>query len=166
MKTAVFGFEIRDALHEHRLGGLYRACGSEDGQSVIVKTLNAKEAPADVVARFRNEFVLLERIDHPGVARALWLREERGQLEMGLGDEGGSPLDAVLMRGPMSVDDFLRVAIDLAVTLGALHKRRIAHRGISPASILWNPETGRVQLIVRARRGQQPARSSRRGHHV
>jgi PAS domain S-box-containing protein len=63
-------------------------------------------------------------------------------------DQGSERLDRMLGQGALQVDSFLPMAIELAALLGTLHRKGIVHKGICPASILWNRSTLRVQLTA------------------
>src|SRR5467141_2763225 len=59
---------------------------------------------------------------------------------------GGEPLDG-LLRAPMELGLFLRVAVGLACTLRQLHAQGIIHKDIKPANALVDIATGRVWLM-------------------
>ena len=58
---------------------------------------------------------------------------------------GGEPLDR-LIRQPMEIGQFLRLAVALSGALGQLHGRGLIHKDIKPANVLVDSATGRVQL--------------------
>jgi serine/threonine protein kinase len=51
------------------------------------------------------------------------------------------------LYGPMTVADFLQLAITLTDTLDQLHQQHITHKDINPNNIVLNPSTGLVKLI-------------------
>ena len=62
-----------------------------------------------------------------------------------LEDPGGEPLD-LLLRAPMEVGHFLRLATGIVTALGKLHQRGLVHKDIRPANILVNCTDERVRL--------------------
>ena len=58
---------------------------------------------------------------------------------------GGEPLDH-LIRQPMEIGEFLRLAVALSAALGQLHGRGLIHKDIKPANVFANPATGQVWL--------------------
>ena len=58
---------------------------------------------------------------------------------------GGEPLDR-LIRQPMEIGEFLRLAVALSAALGQLHGRGLIHKDIKPANVFANPATGQVWL--------------------
>ena len=101
----------------------------------------------DERGRFKHEFDIASRLDLPGVAKALAPEEHDERLAIMFRDIGEQPLDRLLKQAPLSLTDFLELAIALADTVGLLHKRQIIHKEINPSNILFNPATKQVNLI-------------------
>lgn len=53
----------------------------------------------------------------------------------------------VPVLGRLSAEATLRIALDIARTLAALHDIPIVHKDVTPQNIIWNPQTGEVRLI-------------------
>ena len=70
---------------------------------------------------------------------------ERGQTMLVVEYTGGEPLDR-LVRQPMEIGQFLRLAVALSSALGQLHGRGLIHKDIKPANVLVDSATGRVRL--------------------
>jgi serine/threonine protein kinase len=52
-------------------------------------------------------------------------------------DAGASNLADQIRSGPLSVADFLDVAVQLAEAVARLHGAWIVHRDINPGNIVW-----------------------------
>jgi serine/threonine protein kinase len=63
-----------------------------------------------------------------------------------LDDPGGEPLDR-LIRGPMELGPFLRLAVSAARALRELHTRHLIHKDIKPENLLVDVGTGHVRLM-------------------
>jgi predicted ATPase/transcriptional regulator with GAF, ATPase, and Fis domain len=95
--------------------------------------------------RLTHEFELHRYLDTAWALRPLELRRERGQTMLVVDYTGGEPLDR-LVREPMEIGAFLRIAAALSGAVGQLHGRGLIHKDLKPANVLVDAETGRVQL--------------------
>ena len=73
------------------------------------------------------------------------LVREPGQTMLVVDYAGGEPLDR-LIRQPMEIGQFLRLAVALSGALGQLHGRGLIHKDIKPANVLVDSATGQVRL--------------------
>ena len=127
-----------------------------DGRPVLVCAPRELPASADVLARMRYGATVAQGLDVPGrptgVARVLAVEESPESpespesLAIVLEDIGGITLRSVLAAGRLEVTEAVRIATQVARTLGALHERRVVHKSIEPSSILVNLETGEVRI--------------------
>ncbi len=60
-------------------------------------------------------------------------------------DPGGEPLQG-LLRSPMNLSSFLRLAIDVTAVLGKVHQRGLVHKDIKPLHIFVGCRDDRVRL--------------------
>ncbi len=120
------------------------------GRPVLVSVPREVPASADVLSRMRYGAGIVQgcaAAGVTGVARVLAVEEEAdGHLAVVLEDIGGITLRSVLAAGRLEITEAVRIATQVARTLGALHERRIVHKSIEPASILVNLETGEVRI--------------------
>lgn len=115
---------------------------------LVDRTVSDEERGATVRAAKR-EFVTLENVNHPGIARAIEFYEhDRGPAVVFDHDATEVRLDHFLMQkaGELSVDDRIRLVRTLANTLRHTHSRRLVHRRLSPLSIF-------VRTLARGRYG-------------
>src|SRR5260370_27061165 len=70
-------------------------------------------------------------------SRPTWVLEE----------PGGEPLER-LLGVPFEMDLFLRLAINISVAVGRLHRRGLLHKDIKPANIMVNCADGQVRLTA------------------
>src|SRR6267142_427629 len=95
--------------------------------------------------RLAHEYALERELRSAWAAQPIALTEHQGRTTLVLEDPGGEPLDG-LLRAPMELGLFLRVAVGLACTLRQLHAQGIIHKDIKPANALVDSATGRVWL--------------------
>ena len=139
--TRLGSYEITHALGAGGMGEVYRARDSKLGRSVAIKViLDAFGADADRIARFEREAKVLASITHPNIAALYGMEEWNGQHFLVMELVEGETLAERLQRGPLPVEEALRVALQTAEALEAAHERSIIHRDLKPANIKITPD--------------------------
>ena len=116
------------------------------GSGSVLVALPKHERPSPATLdRLAHEFELRDELDGAWAVRPLALVREGGRTALLLEDRGGEPLERLIV-GPMEAGRFLRLAIDVAVTLGQAHQRGLIHKDVKPANILVNCADGRTRL--------------------
>jgi serine/threonine protein kinase len=112
----------------------------------VLAVLPAAEHPTPATLdRFAHEYGLKEELDGAWAVRPRELVREGGRTMLVLEDPGGEPLEP-LLGAPLETDHFLRLAIDITVALGKLHRRGLLHKDIKPANIMVNCADGQERL--------------------
>jgi serine/threonine protein kinase len=118
------------------MGVVFRARDIKLQRDVALKLLPDHFAQdADRLARFQREAQVLASLNHPNIAQIYGLEEsnQTSCIVMELVD--GDTLEERLRRGPIPLDEILRMASQLAEALEAAHERGIIHRDLKPANI-------------------------------
>jgi predicted ATPase/signal transduction histidine kinase len=90
----------------------------------------------DAERRVRHEVAMLERLrGAPGVVQLAEAPECPGSVV--LEDAGGTSLAG--QAKPLTVDDLIGLAVDLARSVAGMHRRGVMHRDITPANIVLSP---------------------------
>lgn len=118
----------------------------EDGHTVVLKALRSGYPDERAVGAIRHEYAILERLSIEGVVSARALKKFRGMPALLLEDAGLRNLADRIRLGPLSLEEFLPLAIGLAATLQDLHTLGVVHRDICPANIVLDEE-GRTTLV-------------------
>jgi PAS domain S-box-containing protein len=120
--------------------------GSDGGRRSMLAVVPAAEHPSHAALdRLAHEYGLRDDLAAAGAVRPLELMRERGRTMLLLEDPGGEPLER-LLRGPMEVERFLRLAVGITRALGKVHQRGLVHKEIKPANILVTGANGEVWL--------------------
>ncbi len=139
------GYTRGETVYEGPSTVVYRALDAETTPVVVKTFAKAYPAPAEV-ARLEHEFDLGKDLRIPGVVRYHRLHTHAGSCTLVMEDFGGSSLTEHLREGPLALADFLALAPNVAIALGALHERDIVHKDLSPGNIYWNRATGEAKV--------------------
>ncbi|MCA8926080.1 MAG: serine/threonine protein kinase, partial [Planctomycetes bacterium] len=125
---------------------------SELGRGGMATVYRASDAAGEVVAlkllhldlagvpqsrqRFLREAQALTRLRHPGVVRLLDSGEHQGTPWLALEFVEGTSLQDRLRRGPLAVDEAVRLAQQMASALAYVHGCGVLHRDLKPDNVL------------------------------
>ena len=136
--TRVGAYEVIAPLGHGGMGEVYKARDTKLHRTVALKVLPERFAgDADRVARLRREAQLLASLNHPNIA-AIHGFEDSGDLHaLVMEFVDGRDLSAIGRepRRPLTIDDALAIARQIAVALEAAHDQGIVHRDLKPANI-------------------------------
>src|SRR4029077_7533706 len=104
-----------------------------------------KQPAQGTLRRLEHEYTLRTKLDPAWAVLPLALVRDSGQTVLVLEDPGGEPLKRLLKR-PLELTPFLRIAAGLATALEGLHGHGLIHKDIKPANVMVDPMTDRVWL--------------------
>jgi eukaryotic-like serine/threonine-protein kinase len=140
-------YEITSQLGKGGMGEVYQAKDRKLGRDVAIKVLPEEFArDADRVARFQREAKLLASLNHPNIAAIYGLEESEGTNFLVLELVEGETLADQLKRGPISVEESLKLALQIAEALEAAHEKGVIHRDLKAANIKVTPD-GKVKVL-------------------
>jgi len=140
-------YEITGKLGEGGMGEVYRATDTKLQRQVAIKVLPAAfTEDKERLQRFEREAQLLAQLHHPNIASIFGL-EESGPIRalvMELVD--GPTLADRLEQGPLSIEESLSIARQIAEALEEAHEKGIVHRDLKPQNIKASME-GKVKVL-------------------
>lgn len=125
---------------------VYRGLNVQNQQPVIIKLLNSEHPhPIDVV-NLKFQYEITKNLNISGIVNCLELERYRNSFALIMEDFGGQSLNYILGDLKNDIISFLKIAIQLAATLGQLHEKQIIHKDIKPRNIIINLTTGVVKI--------------------
>ena len=129
-------YDVTAKLGEGGMGEVYRARDTKLDRDVALKVLpQAFTQDPDRLARFEREAKVLASLNHPNIGHIYGLEEAEGTRALVLELVEGPTLADIIKRGPISLDEALPIAKQIAEALEAAHEAGVIHRDLKPANI-------------------------------
>jgi PAS domain S-box-containing protein len=130
---------------------VYRGIRRSDNTAVILKVLKQDYPTTAELIRYKQEYEITRSLNLEGVIKAYSQQDYQRTLVIILEDFGGNSLQKLRESReivcPMSLVEFLRLAIKITEILGKIHAANVIHKDINPSNIVLNPQTGIVKII-------------------
>ena len=134
--TRLGPYEVVAPLGAGGMGEVYRARDMTLNRDVALKVLPAAfSEDADRLARFKREAQVLAALNHPQIASIYGFETSGATQCLVLELVDGQTLADRLTRGPLAIDEAVRIARQIADALEAAHEKGIIHRDLKPANI-------------------------------
>ena len=128
------------------MGEVYRGRDTHLRREVAIKVLPEPFAQdVERLARFQREAELLATLNHPNIAAVYGREKSEGLTGIVLELVEGDTLADAIARGPIPIDDALRIARQIADALEAAAKG-VVHRDLKPVNIKVTPD-GFVKVV-------------------
>src|SRR6266446_7055822 len=125
-------YEILALIGKGGMGEVYRARDPRLNRDIAIKV-----SAAQFSERFEREAKAIAALNHPNICQIYDVGPNYLVMEF---IEGESP------KGPMPLDETLRIARQIADALEAAHEKGIVHRDLKPANIMITP-AGTVKVL-------------------
>jgi serine/threonine protein kinase len=142
--TCLGVYEVTAQIGEGGMGQVYRARDTKLNRDVALKILpDAFASDSDRLARFTREAQTLAALNHPNIAHIHGLEEVAASAGSGptvlralvMELVEGEDLSDRIAHGPISLDEALPIARQIAEALEAAHEQGFIHRDLKPANI-------------------------------
>jgi pimeloyl-ACP methyl ester carboxylesterase/tetratricopeptide (TPR) repeat protein len=131
-------YQILEQLGGGGMGVVYKALDLRLQRFVALKFLPSYlSAEAELKLRFVQEAKAIASLDHPNICAVLEVEElEAGQLFMVMPCYEGETLKQKIARGPLTIEQTLDYAYQIADGLAHAHAAGVVHRDVKPANIM------------------------------
>ncbi len=143
----VGAYELLDEIGRGGLGVVYQAVRVEFEQRVALKVIKRGMDTDEVVARFHRERQILANLEHPSIARLF----DGGSTADGLPYfvmelVEGERIDRFCASRGLSVDERLRLFLEVCSAVAFAHRSLVVHRDLKPANVLVREGEGGTQV--------------------
>lgn len=125
-------YELLEFIGSGGMARVYKARDLVLGRIVAVKVLHGDDP--SLGARFMNEARAQARVDHENICKVFEVGEEDGRRYIALQYISGHALDAAAAQ--MSLDDKVRVLMQVADAVQGAHRLGLIHRDLKPSNIM------------------------------
>lgn len=141
-------FLLHDHIGEGEMGAIYRATDESLGREVAVKLVRLGQADdSESRERLTREACAAGKLNHPRVAQVYSLNFADGYPYLVMELVSGLDFAKKFEReGPINERVALRMALDVAEGLSALHRENLVHGDIKPANIVLDRD-GNAKLV-------------------
>src|SRR6186997_785317 len=140
-------YEVTALIGEGGMGKVWRAHHTGLKRDDALKVLpDAFASDPDRLARFQREAQVLASLNHPNIAHIHGLEDSGGVRALVMELVEGEDLTTRIARGPILLDEALRIARQIADALDAAHEKGIVHRDLKPTNIRITPD-GSVKVL-------------------
>jgi len=140
------GYTIKQDIHSGEKSVVYR--GDKADKPVIIKILHNEYPDSNELTSFKHEYDVLEKINSPGIVRAVGLEKYKNSLAIIFEDIGGDSLSKLFQDiKSYSLTELLNIMLMSVKALGEVHNLKLVHKDIKPHNIILNKSTGALKII-------------------
>ena len=139
--TTIGHYKILVKLGEGGMGVVYKAEDVMLRRLVAIKVLPSRAvATEEAKARFVREAQAAASLSHPHIATVFEFGEADGESFLAMEYIDGKSLDANIKKGPLPIEEAVRIGAEVAEGLAKAHDKGIVHRDIKPENIMFTLE--------------------------
>jgi serine/threonine protein kinase/dienelactone hydrolase len=130
-------FRIDRFLGAGGMGEVYKAQDTRLDRVVVLKFLPPQLArdPASL-ERFRREAKAASALSHPNICTVYDFGQDSGRAFIAMEYLEGETLSSRIARGPLAIQEAVKISIQVASALSAAHHKGIVHRDLKPGNIM------------------------------
>jgi serine/threonine protein kinase/formylglycine-generating enzyme required for sulfatase activity/cephalosporin-C deacetylase-like acetyl esterase len=130
-------FRILSFIAAGGMGEVYKAEDTRLDRIVALKFLPKQVADdRDSLERFRREAKAASSLNHPNICIVYDFGDDQGRAFIAMEYLDGETVSARIKKGPIPLDEALKIAVAVAGALSAAHRKGIIHRDLKPGNIM------------------------------
>jgi len=141
------GYEILEPIYENNRIKVFKGYAAKDRIPVIIKVLKEDAASPAEIASFRHEYAVMRKLNVEGIIKYLKLKQVGKAFAIIIEDTGAVSLKKYIKKLPVSLPEFLDIALSLTEAVGSIHKTGVIHRDLKPEHIFIHPDTLQAYVV-------------------
>src|SRR5215471_11855508 len=130
-------YEVLSPLGAGGMGEVYRARDSRLGRDVAIKVLPAHFCSDPIRRqRFEREARTISSLNHPHICVLYDIGHQDGMDYLVMECVEGETLEKRLEKGPLPVEQVVKIGAEVADALGRAHRSGVVHRDLKPGNIM------------------------------
>ncbi len=141
-------YRLMECIGQGGMGSVYRAWHAGMNRQVALKILKSdRMASAEAVSRFKREIMLVAKLEHPQIVRALDAGEHDGLPYFVMEFVSGIDLSQLVRRvGPLPAPEACQIVRLAASALQYAHEQKVIHRDVKPSNLMITAESN-IKLL-------------------
>jgi serine/threonine-protein kinase len=137
------GYEILEPIGRGGMATVFRALQTSMNRTVALKVLPRDMMKDDTyLQRFEREVSIVATLEHRSIVPVYDHGNYEGQPYIAMRYMKGGPLDNLIGEKGMTLDQIVRVFMQIAPALDYAHSKNILHRDLKPSNILLDDDGG------------------------
>jgi len=129
-------YELLAPIGTGGMGEVWRARDPRLDRTVAIKVLRRDAASASMRQRLEREAHVVAALSHPHICAIYDVGHAGDEIFLVMEHLAGETLADRMQRSTLSIDETLRIAIEIASALAAAHRAGIVHRDLKPGNVM------------------------------
>lgn len=146
--TAIPGYILKDTIKQTGVLSVFRGIREKEQSNVIIKTTASEHPQPLEIARLKHEYEITQSLKGQfGIIESYELAPYDHQIALIMEDVEGISLSRLIRARTLDITTGLRIAINIAKCLQAIHSAHVIHKDIQPQNIIIQPDKKAIKII-------------------